>query len=211
MWSCMHVCMFTCVFRYICCICTCGQVKIRDQCRVSFSISLHLVCLQIGSPPEPFRLDWLVSQPPGSVCLLPFPPALEFQTCSTMPGFDVGARIWAQPPVGPALFALKHVNQESISWSFLISMFKRVVVKLQVIHSQKLSMTAWLWEIRTWAVKPPFCTPPSTPSSQGNQNAGTFPVPSSLFRRRKDLEDDKGTLHSALYLTKGTSDSCWKD
>lgn len=154
----------------------------------------------------------LASQLASWICLSPpFPPTLEFQTCSTMPGFDVGARIWTQPLVGPALFALKHVNQESISRSFLISMFKRLVVKLPIIHSQKLSMTAWLWEIRTWAVKPPFRTRPPTRSSQRNQNAGTFPVPSNLFRGRKDLEDNKGTLHSALYLTKGTSDSCWKD
>lgn len=89
----------------------------REDQRSMSSVFLNLSapCLQIGSPPEPFRLDWLVCHPPGSVCLLPFPPALELQTCSTRPGFGVGARDLnsASGPASP--LALKHLNQEKAS------------------------------------------------------------------------------------------------
>lgn len=78
----------------------CGRrAEVNVECL--FSIALHLVCLQIRSPPEPFQLGWPVSQPPGSVCLLPSPPALQLPTRSTPPGLDVDTRELNSAGSGP--------------------------------------------------------------------------------------------------------------
>lgn len=118
-----------------------------------------------------------------------------------MPGFGVVLGLSSVPSHAPT--ALKHFTRKAISQSFLqvlISLFKRLIVTVPIIHFETLSITACLWKIRaqllnlhtthllalfSWGSKLPVFL------------VWNLYVPSCLVWGQKDPEDGRSAWHRA--------------